>query len=609
MSTPPPLPSTTVADLPGDYRAYGALMHRFGSLAAADAFLQNLPPSGGSGTTTYSRTLQIAELEADRSELERKVRKLEAEESRLQGELSDAHADYDAVIGLLKTERIDRATERTARATERADFANQAQRVIELIEATAAQGAEYVRHTRSLTAASRSTSEEFQEAIDYVMQRDAFTAERFLSFLTRVGRLSDEKGWLTWLARTGAACNWDPAQIPQGLQFLVSAAEMSGAARPVVVPPGPGMENYTFLPIARPPTPPGERAQKRRKSLENLLTGKWKVPLELPEAKAVGDEENKMLQLLTDLSRWADEYSGPLPTPATPAGEEELPGGGGETPPGPDAEEPSTEEEETPSETGTEEGEGPGTPVGQLNYGRPTDWGTDVTPFQHKMDDEKNMGCPNANFPKRNFMNNLWGVDYDRYMAAAPWDEMYDRRVRHTFSVRDPSNPEVRVWMHKLTRFQYEHRVAIWEGRHWLPLVRTPPAPKEWVDRYGERKKRERLRKAAWAQLTKLTTELSAPGGPLVKDAVTTDPCMWFQLPHSCHWIPKPSPLLDQLSPLHDQEPFRNYWVDAPSKHPWNYAKVEETGVRVKDLAQARVAIELDPKIPDTVSAAPASSQ
>jgi hypothetical protein len=148
---------------------------------------------------------------------------------------------------------------------------------------------------------------------------------------------------------------------------------------------------------------------------------------------------------------------------------------------------------------------------------------------------------------------------------AAPWDDMWRRRVRHFF-LFDPnqlSKIQVRFFQRVWT-FMFRFRQEYWTRNHWLAISREHRSD-QLTDYYDDRQAADDAFTRGWRQLRD-----SAPAGLTL--LMWSEPAFWFVPDRPCSWIPKSVdevPILTQLEELDELEPIRSNW----SAHPGRFVE------------------------------------
>jgi hypothetical protein len=164
---------------------------------------------------------------------------------------------------------------------------------------------------------------------------------------------------------------------------------------------------------------------------------------------------------------------------------------------------------------------------------------------------------------------------FDALMATRPWDEMWINRIRRLYLV-DPSllDELSRSFLLAALDFQFAHRQALWEARHWLHAPKPSNVGNiEWRTRLQRRDLlAEHLRLAWKAFLLLRPTSWNSAFDVLLEQ----EPALWTRPRAHCTWVPDiqslgdvpahPSKLAHQLPQLHRDEPIRNGFGDSPNR-------------------------------------------
>jgi hypothetical protein len=204
---------------------------------------------------------------------------------------------------------------------------------------------------------------------------------------------------------------------------------------------------------------------------------------------------------------------------------------------------------------------------------------------------------------------------YRALLDAEPWDAAYaalPRVSRTVETLSDDTPPAVAHWVTKMLDLQFNHRMAIWERTHWLPLryvkeqaaalvtASTPKSGREqasalvttsptradldseeqslepyvlestWTRFYNARKRRhDKLLR----ELRLLVKEAqSVPLSANLPAGLWTDPWLgFFYADHNSlyNWNPSSTDLISDLAALDKREPVRLHWAFRPSGHPF----------------------------------------
>ncbi|GLD98052.1 hypothetical protein PINS_up006749 [Pythium insidiosum] len=162
-----------------------------------------------------------------------------------------------------------------------------------------------------------------------------------------------------------------------------------------------------------------------------------------------------------------------------------------------------------------------------------------------KKKDRLRVGFPNYQLSRKlvaRFIEDL-GDDglthYTNFLARAPWDQMWECRVRRLYLL-DPNllPASARGWLNIYNHFMYTHRQALWERYHWLPAPRHDRPPPGWGTLLTRRNDLEKYLQVAWRALEVLRPPSWPTGFTALLDQ---EPAFWSLAPHHCSWIPDPA--------------------------------------------------------------------
>ncbi|KAJ0392353.1 hypothetical protein P43SY_008718 [Pythium insidiosum] len=183
--------------------------------------------------------------------------------------------------------------------------------------------------------------------------------------------------------------------------------------------------------------------------------------------------------------------------------------------------------------------------------------------------DRYRVGYPNYQLSRKLvacFIEDL-GADglthYTSFLARAPWNRMWEGRVRRLYLLDPNLLPAVaRGWQNTYCHFMYTHRQALWERYHWLPAPSHDRPPPGWGTLLTRRKDLENYLQVAWKALQALRPPSWPTGfGVLLEQ----EPAFWSFAPHHCSWIPDPAVvridgaegLAAELARVDQEEPLR----------------------------------------------------